>query len=271
MKLKKLLNPVLPKRLRSEGTVIPVVRLAGAIGINAPLRPGLTMASVAGQLHKAFSMTEAPAVAIVVNSPGGSPVQSRLIYKRIRQLSEEKKKPVTVYIEDVAASGGYMLACAGDDIVADPSSVVGSIGVISAGFGFDRAIDKLGIDRRVYTAGTRKMALDPFQPEKPEEIKRLRALQRDVHQIFIDLVKERRGELLTAEDKDLFTGEFWIGTKALSLGLVDRLGDLRSDMQARHGGKVALKVIQAKRSLFGQRAQAGHEFVFQGEAGAVTA
>lgn len=263
MRLMRAVNRILPKAWRQDlPPIIPVVRLNGPIGMVTPLRPGLSLAAVAGLLERAFSFKDAPAVAVVINSPGGSPVQSTLIYKRIRALAEEKKKPVTVYVEDVAASGGYMLACAGDDIVADPSSIVGSIGVIFVGFGFDRAIEKLGIDRRVYTAGTRKMTLDPFQPEKPEEVKRIRALQREMHQSFIDLVKERRGDVLTEEDKALFTGEFWTGTKALTLGLVDRLGDLRSDMRARFGDKVTFKVIAPRRSLFGMR-QAG---AWRGEA-----
>lgn len=223
----------------------------------SPMRPGLSLATAAGSIERAFSIKDAPAVAIVVNSPGGSPVQSMLIHNRIRALAKENSKPVTVYVEDVAASGGYMLACAGDDIVADPSSIVGSIGVISAGFGFDQAIEKLGIERRVYTAGTRKMQLDPFQPQKPEEVKRLRALQRDVHQTFVDLVKSRRGNALTAEDKDLFTGEFWIGTRALGLGLIDRLGDVRTDMRLRYGDKVVLKLIAPRKSLFGSRPSIG--------------
>ena len=257
MRLHPAFNAVLPKKLRMEAAVIPVVRLSGAIGMVSPLRPGLSLAAVAGPLERAFSVKAAPAVAIIVNSPGGSPVQSALIYKRIRALAEEKQKPVTVYVEDVAASGGYMLACAGDDIVADPSSIVGSVGVISAGFGFDRAIDKLGIDRRVYTAGTRKMSLDPFQPEKTEDVRRLRALQREVHQSFIDLVKERRGDVLTGEDKDLFNGEFWAGQTALTLGLIDRIGDLRSDMRARFGDKTVFKLFAQRRTLFGQRTAGG--------------
>ena len=179
-----------------------------------------------------------------INSPGRSPVQSHLIYLRIRALAKETGKTVYVFTEDVCASGGYFLALAGDEIYADPSSIVGSIGVISASFGFDRLIDKIGVERRVYTAGERKMALDPFAPEKPDEVARLRNLQQDVHQAFIVIVKERRGAKLKAPDSELFSGEFWSGPKALELGLVDGVGDVRTKMRERFGDKVRLPVIQ---------------------------
>ena len=201
---------------------------------------------------KAFSDKKAPVIAISINSPGGSAVQARLIYKRIRDLAEEKDKKVIVFLEDVAASGGYMIACAGDEIIADPSSIVGSIGVISAGFGFVGLIDKLGIERRVYTAGQNKSVLDPFRPEKEEDIGHLKDLQLEVHKTFIDLVKSRRGDKL-ADDPDLFTGKFWSGVSGLGLGLVDGLGDLRSTLKARYGEKVKLKLITAPKGLFGRR------------------
>ena len=172
--------------------LVAVVSLSGAIGMSTPLRPSLSIAAVAAILDRAFTMRNVKAVAISVNSPGGSPVQSALIYKRIRALSEENEVPVYIFVEDVAASGGYLIALAGDEIIADQNSIIGSIGVISTSFGFDRAIEKLGIDRRVYTSGARKMTLDPFQPEKPDDVRRLKAVQKDVHQTFIDLVKERR-------------------------------------------------------------------------------
>jgi len=182
-------------------------------------------------------------VAILINSPGGSPVQSHLIFKRIRQLARELDKRVYVFCEDVAASGGYFLALAGDEIYADPSSIVGSIGVISAGFGFDKAIEKLGIERRVYTSGGTKSILDPFKPEKAEDIERLKSIQRDVHESFIAIVKERRGARLTAPDEELFSGAFWAGPKAVQLGLIDGIADVRSKMRDLHGEKVRLRVI----------------------------
>ena len=234
-------------------TTIPVLRLSGTIGMATPLRPGLSLASLAGPIERAFATREAPAVAVVINSPGGSPVQSRLIYKRIRALAEEKAKPVYVFAEDVMASGGYLIAMAGDEIYADESSIIGSIGVISAGFGLDKAIARLGIDRRVHTAGEHKMSLDPFQPEKAEDIERLKALQRDVHDDFIALVRERRGARLAADDATLFTGEIWSGTRAKALGLVDGLSDVRSKMREMYGEAVRLKLYSAGDSWLRRR------------------
>ena len=230
-------------RLFSRGdTIVPVLRFSGAIGMATPLKPGLSIATAAGAIERAFSDTRAPAVAIVINSPGGSPVQSRLIYKRIRALAEEKGMPVYAFIEDIGASGGYLLALAGDEIHADISSIVGSIGVITSGFGLDKAIEKLGVERRVYTSGVNKMSLDPFQPEKPDDVERLKALQRDVHQDFIALVKERRGSRLQGGDT-LFTGEIWSGRGALAAGLIDGHADVRLKMRELFGEKVKLKVV----------------------------
>jgi signal peptide peptidase SppA len=222
---------------------VPVLRLSGPIGMATPLRSGLSIAQAASAIEKAFEMSKCPAVAVVVNSPGGSPVQSSLIFRRIRQLAEEKKKKVYVFCEDVAASGGYYLALAGDEIYADPSSIVGSIGVIFSGFGFDKAIEKLGIERRVYTAGTSKDALDPFRPERPEDVERIKAVQRDVHDVFIGIVKERRAGRLTGADSELFSGAFWSGPKALELGLIDGISDVRSKMRELLGSKVRLRVV----------------------------
>lgn len=230
----------------SSRPVVPVLRLSGPIGMATPLRPGLSLATAAGAIEKAFSMSKLPTVAITINSPGGSPVQSHLIFKRIRQLAEEKNKHVYVFCEDVAASGGYFLALAGDEIYADPSSIVGSIGVISAGFGFDQAIEKLGVTRRVYTSGIAKGTLDPFQPEKPEDIARLKSLQKDVHDVFIGIVKERRRGKLTGEDGELFSGAFWSGPRAHELGLIDGLSDLRTRMRELHGEKVRLRAVPAQ-------------------------
>lgn len=237
----------------SRKPVVPVLRFSGPIGMATPLRPGLSIAGVAGTIEKAFSLSKLPAVAILINSPGGSPVQSNLIFKRIRQLAEEKNKKVYVFCEDVAASGGYFLSIAGDEIYADPSSIVGSIGVISAGFGFVDAIDKLGIERRVYTAGLSKSTLDPFLPEKTEDVARLKAIQNDVHDVFIGLVKERRAGKLKAPDAELFSGAFWSGPRAMELGLIDGIADVRSKMQQLHGKDVRLQVVEPpKTGLLGR-------------------
>jgi signal peptide peptidase SppA len=208
-----------------------------------PLRPGLSIAHAASAIEKAFDMSKCPAVAIVVNSPGGSAVQSNLIFRRIRQLAEEKKKTVYTFCEDVAASGGYYLAVAGDEIYADASSIVGSIGVIFSGFGFVKAIEKLGIERRVYTAGIAKDALDPFRPERPEEVEQIKSVQRDVHDVFIGIVKERRAGRLRGTDSDMFSGAFWSAPKAMELGLVDGISDVRTKMRELYGDKVRLKVV----------------------------
>ena len=229
--------------LFSRNSVVPVLRFTGPIGMATPLRPGLALASVAGAIEKAFSLSRLPAVAVVVNSPGGSPVQSNLIFRRIRQLAKEKDKRVYVFCEDIAASGGYFLALSGDEIYADPSSIVGSIGVISAGFVLDKVIDRLGIERRVHTAGKDKGALDPFRPERPEDVALLKELQRDVHEVFMNAVKERRGGKLSGAEEDLFSGSFWSAVRARELGLIDGIADLRSKMQELHGRKVRLKAV----------------------------
>ncbi len=250
---RRRLSPILPARLRGDTAIVPVVRLHGAIGMSTPLRQGITFANTAKALDKAFATKGAKAVALMINSPGGSPVQSHLIYRRIRALAFEKELPVIAFVEDVAASGGYMLACAADEIVADPFSILGSIGVVSAGFGFDRAIDKLGIDRRVYTAGERKVILDPFQPEKPEDVSKLRAIQKEIHTAFVDLVRERRGDVLSAPDKTVFSGEFWASPQALEFGLIDAIGDMRSYLKARYGDKVVTPLVQSGGGLFGRK------------------
>lgn len=236
----------------TRSPVVPVVRLHGTIGAATPLRPGLTIGGVAAALDKAFHMSRTPSVAIVVNSPGGSPVQSNLILKRVRQLAEEKKKKVYVFCEDIAASGGYFIALAGDEIHADPSSIVGSIGVITATFGFDRAMEKLGVERRIYTAGRSKSILDPFQPEKLEDVERLMGMQQEVHDVFIETVKSRRAGRLKGPETELFSGAFWAGAKALDYGLIDGLVDLKTRMRELHGPKVKLKVVPLERGgLFG--------------------
>ena len=232
-----------PARFRRGAAVVPVVRLSGVIGAVTPLRPGLSLAGIAKTLERAFATKHAKAVALVINSPGGSPVQSRQIYLRIRQLAAEKKLPVLVFVEDVAASGGYMIACAGDEIFCDPSSILGSIGVVGGSFGFQELIKKVGVERRLYTAGEHKAMLDPFLPENPDDVARLKALQREIHAIFIALVKGSRGARLKGADDVLFTGEYWAGETSVSLGLADAIGDLRSTLRARFGEKVLTPVI----------------------------
>jgi signal peptide peptidase SppA len=232
----------MPARL-SGAAVVPVVRLSGLIGAVTPLRPGMSLAGVARVLERAFSIGNAKAVALLINSPGGSPVQSRQIYLRIRQLATEKKLPVLVFVEDVAASGGYMIACAGDEIFCDPSSILGSIGVVGGSFGLQELIKKIGVERRLYTAGEHKAMLDPFLAENPDDVAKLKAIQREIHAIFIELVKQSRGGRLKGADEVLFTGEYWAGETSVSLGLADGLGDLRSTLRARYGDKVLTPLI----------------------------
>ncbi len=252
--LSGILSRFIPRRFRKKEIEIPVVRLHGVImSGGSSLRPSLSLASASAVLEKAFTDKETPAVAISINSPGGSPVQSRLIYRRIRDLADEHQKRVFVFVEDAAASGGYMIALAGDEIIADPSSIVGSIGVVSASFGFPELLKKIGVERRVYTAGQNKSTLDPFQPEKEADIERLKSLQLEIHQTFIDMVKERRGSKL-ADDESLFTGLFWTGIKGKELGLIDGLGDMRSFLRKTYGDKVKLKLIEPKRGLLGRKA-----------------
>src|SRR6202047_265337 len=233
----------LPARLRRGTPVVPVVRLSGVIGAVTPLRPGMTLAGVARMLERAFATKQARAVALVINSPGGSPVQSRQIYLRIRQLAAEKTLPVLVFVEDVAASGGYMIACAGDEIFCDPSSILGSIGVVGGSFGFQELIQKIGVERRLYTAGAHKAMLDPFLPENPDDVARVKTLQSEIHAIFIALVKQSRGARLKGADDMLFTGEYWAGQTSISLGLAGASGDPRSTLRARYGEKVLTPVI----------------------------
>src|SRR5277367_315401 len=247
----------IPARFRRGRAVVPVVRLSGVIGAVTPLRPGMTLASVARTLERAFSTRNAKAVALVINSPGGSPVQSRQIYLRIRQLAAEKQLPVLVFVEDVAASGGYMIACAGDEIFCDPSSILGSIGVVGGSFGMVELIKKIGVERRLYTAGEHKAMLDPFLPENRDDVARLKSIQREIHTIFIALVKKSRGSRLKGGDEVLFTGEYWAGDSSISLGLADAIGDIRSTLRARYGEKVEMPLIAPARGmlsgLFGRR------------------
>ncbi len=233
-----------------RGPVVPVVRLSGVIASGGLLGSrGLSIESVAPLLKRAFETRGAKAVALSLNSPGGSPVQSALIAQRIRMYAAEKGLTVIAFVEDVAASGGYWLACAADEIIADPSSIVGSIGVISSGFGFQDLIARIGVERRVHTSGENKSMLDPFRPEQPEDVERLKRLQAEIHDGFKDWVRQRRGKLLKGDESMLFSGEFWTARRGIEFGLVDGFGELRATLQARYGEKVHLPVIGPRRRL----------------------
>src|SRR5580704_10710672 len=247
------LGALVPDRFRHDKPVVPVVRLTGVIGFSTPLRPGLSLAGLSRSLDRAFGMRHAAAVALAINSPGGSAVQSHLIFRRIRELAREKKLQVIAFIEDAGASGGYMIACAADEIIADPSSIVGSIGVVGGSFGFDKLIAKIGVERRLYTSGEHKAMLDPFLPENQDDVDRLKKLQREIHEDFIALVKSRRGDKLNGPESDLFTGEYWTGRRALELGLIDATGDMRSVLRERFGDKVVTPLVTSDRGLLGRR------------------
>ncbi len=257
----------LPKRFQNPKPVVAVVRLSGVIGSGTPLRPGLTLEAVAGVLETAFKAKRIKAVAVAINSPGGSPVQSNLIYTRIRALAKEHEMPVYAFCEDVAASGGYWLACAGDEIYADSNSIIGSIGVISAGFGFTELIKKIGVERRVYTAGENKNLMDPFKAENASDIKRIKSLQKEIHESFKALVVNSRGDALKDTGKKLFTGEFWTGTTALELGLIDGLGDMRGVLREKFGDDVNLKLFGAKQGWLKRRLSPGSSLGFLSGAG----
>lgn len=236
------------------GPLVNVLRLDGVIGrASGPRRGGMALSDMAESIEKAFKGPQLSAVALAINSPGGSPVQSALIATRIRALAAENEVPVYAFCEDVAASGGYWLACAADEIFADPASIVGSIGVVFAGFGFPEMLAKIGVERRVHTAGEKKAILDPFKSEDQEDVEILKELQADIHEQFKDHVRERRGDKLQADESVLFSGEFWTGNRALGLGLVDGLGDLRSVMRERYGEKVKLRVVGRRRGWLDKR------------------
>ena len=245
------------RRVRETRPVVGVVRLTGIIGQMGGLRRGLTLAGLAGALERAFKLRHLSAVALAINSPGGSPVQSALIATRIRALAEEKEVPVFGFAEDVAASGGYWLACAADEIFAHEASIIGSIGVVSGGFGFHELLRRLGVERRLHTAGTRKAMLDPFQREQHEDVEHLRALQDDIHETFKRMVRGRRGDRLKAEEEDLFSGAFWTGRQALEMGLIDGLGDLRTVMRERFGERVHLRLVGGDRTWLRRRLRFG--------------
>ena len=249
--------PIVGRRLADRidrSPTVAVVRLSGVIGQLGPVRRGgLALAELAGTIEKAFKLPRVKAVALAVNSPGGSPVQSALIAGRIRALAEENEVPVYAFCEDVAASGGYWLACAADEIYANGASIVGSIGVISASFGFPEVLAKLGIERRVYSAGDRKAQLDPFLPEDESDVRHLKELQKDLHAQFIDYVRSRRRDRLKGEEQALFSGDFWSGRQALELGLIDGIADLRGKMREKYGEKVKLRVVAQQKGWLQRR------------------
>ena len=250
---KALLSWLPIARFRDPPPVVSVVQLCGVIGRLGPFARGLSLAGLATTLERAFAFDDLKAVVLAVNSPGGSPTQSALIARRIRDLAAEKNVPVFAFAEDVAASGGYWLMCAADELYADASSIIGSIGVISAGFGFPELIRRWGIERRVYTAGEFKAALDPFRPERADDVEHLKQLQEDIHASFCAHVRERRRDKLRGEEADLFSGQFWTGRRAVELGLVDGLGDVRAVMRGRFGDRVKLRLVTDGRTWWRRR------------------
>ena len=230
-------------RVVRRAPVVAVLRLSGVIAASSRLHSGLNLATFAPHIEAAFSQRRLKAVALAINSPGGSPAQTSLIFRRIRALAVENDIPVLAFTEDVAASGGYWLACAADEIFADESSIIGSIGVVASSFGFVELMEKFGVERRLHTQGDKKSLMDPFSPEKPADVRRLTALQKDIFEAFKDAVRERRGKKLTLSERQAFSGEIWTGRKAVEHGLVDGIGDLRSVMRERYGDDVRFKVL----------------------------
>ena len=243
--------------------IIPHIRLTGVIGNAGKFRQGLDFSGQEEIIRKAFSIKKSPAVAITVNSPGGSPVQSHLIYKLIREQAKENKKKVIVFAEDVAASGGYLIACAGDEIYANSSSIIGSIGVIYSSFGFTELIKKIGVERRVHTAGKNKSTLDPFQEEKKEDIERLKNIQLDLHKDFIEVVEKSRGSKLKKTEVELFSGEFWSGRKAKDLGLIDGVGDVNQILKEKFGENVVIKKFEKSKSWLSKKLSSSNDQVDQ--------
>lgn len=241
---------------------IAILPLRGMISHSIMGRGSINFENTKSRIEKAFKDKNTKAVALIINSPGGSPVQTELIYKRLKQLSSEKNIPVYSFIEDVAASGGYWLALAGEEIYASRSSIIGSIGVVSAGFGFHEALKKLGIERRIYCEGTHKSILDPFKPEKPEDIEIIKNIQKDIYSHFTETVQEnRKGKL--SEIENLFDGSFWSGTKALDLGLVDNFGNLYEIMEQKYGKNVVFKEIDSEKSWLKRKLGIESENIFE--------
>ena len=238
------------KRFRNPPAVVAVIRLSGVIGQKGTLRNGLNLEGVQKSIDRAFALYNLKAVALAVNSPGGSPVQSSLIAGRIRDLAEEKDIPVFCFVEDVAASGGYWLACAGDEIYADENSIVGSIGVVYSGFGFEELLQRIGVERRLHTAGKSKAMLDPFSPEKKADVKHLKDVQKEIHDSFANYVKKRRGDRISAPEETVLSGAWWTGVRALEMGLVDGIGNMRAVLLARYGEDVQIVPVETPKPLW---------------------
>ena len=242
------------KSLFSNSIEIPTLRLSGVIGQTGFMRSGLNISALDQLINKLFSNKKSPAVALIINSPGGSPTQSSLIAEKIIKKSKQKNKKVMAFVEDVAASGGYWLACASDEIYIDTNSILGSIGVISPGFGFVELIKKIGIERRVYTSGKSKSFLDPFKAAKEDDIERLQGIQEQIHENFIEYVKKRRGSKIIEKDfNEVFSGLFWVGQKAIDLGLADGLGSIYDIVEKKFGKKAKIKFIDQKKSFIQKR------------------
>ena len=239
--------------------IVPHVRLTGVIGSAGRFNKGIDLAGQREILKKAFSLKKITHVAISINSPGGSPVQSHLIYSYIRQLAEKNKVKVIIFAEDVAASGGYLISCAGDEIYANSSSIIGSIGVIYSSFGFTELIKKIGVERRVHTAGKNKSTLDPFLEEKSEDIERLKNIQLDLHKDFIDVVEKSRGSKLKKSDIELFSGEFWSGSKSKTLGLIDGIGNAHEILKEKYGDDVIIKKFEKTKGWLSQKLSSSNQ------------
>ena len=243
--------------------IIPHIKLSGVIGNVGKFKQGIDFSGQEDIITKAFSLKKAPCVAITINSPGGSPVQSHLIYSLIRQQAKKNKKKVIVFAEDVAASGGYLIACAGDEIYANSSSIIGSIGVIYSSFGFTELIKKIGVERRVHTAGKNKSTLDPFQDEKKEDIERLKNIQLDLHKDFIEVVEKSRSSKLKKSEVELFSGEFWSGRKAKDLGLIDGIGNANQILREKFGEDVVIKKFEKSKSWLSKKLSSSNDRVDQ--------
>ena len=243
--------------------VIPHIRLSGVIGSVGKFKQGIDFSGQEDVISKAFSLKKAPCVAITINSPGGSPVQSHLIFNFIRYQAKKNKKKVIVFAEDVAASGGYLIACAGDEIYANSSSIIGSIGVIYSSFGFTELIKKIGVERRVHTAGKNKSTLDPFLDEKKEDIERLKNIQLDLHKDFINVVEKSRGSKLKKSEVELFSGEFWSGNKAKNLGLIDEIGDANQILKEKFGEDAIIKKFEKSKSWLSKKLSSSNDHLDQ--------
>jgi signal peptide peptidase SppA len=243
--------------------IIPHIKLSGVIGNVGKFKQGIDFSGQEAIISKAFALKKAPCVAITINSPGGSPVQSHLIYSFIRQQAKKNKKKVIVFAEDVAASGGYLIACSGDEIYANSSSIIGSIGVIYSSFGFTELIKKIGVERRVHTAGKNKSTLDPFLDEKKEDIERLKNIQLDLHKDFINVVEKSRGSKLKKSEIELFSGEFWSGRRAKNLGLIDDIGDANQILREKYGDDVIIKKFEKSKSWLSKKLSSSNDQVDQ--------